>query len=67
LHNQLFAYIKNSRKNLVIVDISDPLNPAIKGVYTGNVKGFDVSGNYLYIAGEEDGLKIINISSLTTK
>jgi len=62
-----FAYIKNSRKNLVIVDISDPLNPAIKGVYTGNVKGFDVSGNYLYIAGEEDGLKIINISSLTTK
>jgi len=60
----------NEFATLVIVDISNPLNPSIIGTYVCPVKslsfgGIALSGNYAYLAVREDGacLRVIDISN----
>jgi hypothetical protein len=50
---------------LHIIDISDPSNPTLKGLYDtpGDAYGVAVSGNYAYVADRYSGLQIIDISN----
>ena len=51
-----------------IINISDPLNPAIEGncdlpVGISQNKGIHVTGNYAYVANGTEGLKVIDVSN----
>jgi hypothetical protein len=60
-----YIYESNLNPNgaLQIINISDPLNPNIISSYSGNYNDVCVSGDYAYLADQDNGLKIINISN----
>ena len=49
---------------LVIVDVSDPAAPTLKGSYNtgGNSFGVALGGNYAYVADDANGLVIVDVS-----
>ncbi|WP_235284320.1 PKD domain-containing protein [Methanosarcina sp. 1.H.A.2.2] len=59
-----YAYVPDHYNGLMIVDISNPSSPALKGSYDtpGNAQGVAISGNYAYIADGND-LVIVDISN----
>ncbi len=59
-----YAYIANSDSGLQIIDISNPANPTITGIYDTPGIAMDVfiSGQYAYVA-DYSSLQIINISN----
>ncbi|MFB3909771.1 MAG: hypothetical protein ACE15D_15350 [Candidatus Eisenbacteria bacterium] len=52
-------------RELVVVDISDPLNPYAIGsaVTLGSSTGVAISGNYAYVADSEAGMTVVDISN----
>ncbi|MDP8207899.1 MAG: T9SS type A sorting domain-containing protein [Candidatus Electryonea clarkiae] len=63
-----FAYVIENRGNILwIIDIDLPTNPVIAGYYYFNLPTLDtryitISGDYVYISAEENGIRIINVS-----
>jgi uncharacterized secreted protein with C-terminal beta-propeller domain len=59
-----YAYVADSRKGLLIIDISNPSSPVLAGTYNipGGFHGVFVSGNYAYVINHQ-GLQIIDISN----
>lgn len=51
--------------NLVVLDVSDPAAPTYVTQVAGNFWARDIAidGNYLYVAGNSDGMTIFNISN----
>jgi hypothetical protein len=47
----------------MIIDISNPSSPILKGRYTGNIGDVSVFGNYAYLVDLDNGLVIIDISN----
>ena len=47
-----YAYVADYSNGLVIVDVSNPAAPTLKGSYNtaGNSYGVTVAGNYAYVA-----------------
>ena len=61
-----YAYVADSVLNgLVIVDVSNPAAPTLKGSYdtTGYSYGVAVEGNYAYVADGDNGLLIVDVSN----
>lgn len=60
-----YAYVAAGITGLMIVDVSAPSAPTLKGSYNtdGYATGVFVSGNYAYVADESYGLVIVNISN----
>jgi len=63
-----YAYVADNFTDLMIIDISNPFEPALKGsVDTNNTNpwaiGISVSGNYAYMTNGNNELKIVNISN----
>jgi len=59
-----YAYI-GAGSHLVILNTADPAHPTVigqTGVLPGMVRGVVVSGAYAYVAAENAGLRIINVS-----
>ena len=50
---------------LVIVDVSNPAAPTLKGSYdtAGSSAGVAVAGNYAYVADGDNGLVIVDVSN----
>ena len=69
-----YAYVVGNSDNLVVVDISDPVNPSTVGVWDPNdlnvmenASSIAISGFYAYITGGgSDNLIIIDISNPTS-
>lgn len=63
--NYLFVAAGSSAQ---IFDISDPVNPTLKGfINTFNyVLGIAVSGNYMYLANNYQGYKVVDISNISS-
>ena len=61
------AYISTLRGDFNAINISNPQEPdGLSGVSTGNKAiGFDIAGEYAYVASGASGLKIIDISEPT--
>ncbi|MFQ5343005.1 MAG: LVIVD repeat-containing protein [Anaerolineae bacterium] len=68
-----YAYLADWRSGLHVVDVSDPTSPTAIGVFdmpTSSPRDVYVTGNpstgsgqrYAYVATEDDGLRIINVS-----
>ncbi|MDD5773584.1 MAG: S8 family serine peptidase [bacterium] len=60
-----YVYVAHFDLGLQIIDISDPVNPVLKGSFGSSgltVRGVYVSGNYAYLACYDDGFKIVDIS-----
>ena len=61
------AYIANNANGLMIIDISDPVNPSIIGNYSAGpgkyIKGLHISGTTAYLCCHSAGLYIVNISN----
>ncbi|AKB28435.1 hypothetical protein MSSIT_1716 [Methanosarcina siciliae T4/M] len=60
-----YVYVADYNNGLVIVDISNPYSPSIKGSYStaGNSEGVSVSGNYACVADGYNGLVIVDIGN----
>jgi len=60
-----YAYCAADQNGLIIVDITDPANPFVKGRYNtpGHSRSVKVTGNYAYVADKYGGLRIVNISN----
>jgi hypothetical protein len=60
-----YAYIADGRAGLVIIDVSDPKNPALLSVHDTPEYANDVfiNNNYAYIADGEGGLQVIDITN----
>ena len=57
----------SSDKDLIIVDANDPSNPFILGRFNEpNLCDFAIEGNYAYLTTYLEGLKVINITTLST-
>ena len=62
-----FAYVADEAAGLVVIDVSDPVNPAIIGAVDtpGRAYDVDVHGQYAYVADSgtfESGLQVIDVS-----
>jgi Ca2+-binding RTX toxin-like protein len=62
-----YAYVADAHSGLLIIDISNPAAPTLKGNYytSGNAQDVQVVGNYAYVAGGVDGLQILDVSDFT--
>ena len=63
-----YAYVGVGPR-LVILDVSDPAHPAVvgrTGVLPGAVSGVAVAGDYAYVADQDSGLRIVDISNPAT-
>jgi len=60
-----FAYVADGYNGFLIINKSDPSNPALRGSYGtfGYSAGVAVDGDYAYVADYFDGLLIINKSN----
>ena len=60
-----YAYVADGNNGLVIVDISNPASPTLKGSYdtAGFAEDVVVAGNYAYVADGNNGFVIIEISN----
>ena len=63
-----YANVVDTDNGLLIVDISDPSSPVLKGSYrtAQEIKSVSVSGNYAYVAADNNfnnGLLIVDISN----
>jgi len=58
-----YAYVADSDYGLLIVDVSNPAAPTLKGSYdtAGSSEGVAVEGNYAYVADGFNGLEIFRI------
>ncbi len=55
------AFVADTDAGLVIIDITDPSNPALPGaVAAGSARRLDVEGDYVYVAGC-DALYVIDV------
>lgn len=64
-----YVYVNSSTlSELRIIDVSNAAAPNQTGVYTPPrfIKGFDVLGNYVYVANDSAGLRIVAISNPTS-
>jgi len=59
-----YAYVADGSNGLVIVDVTNPEAPTLKGSYdtAGTSWGVAVAGNYAYVADWDNGLVVIDIS-----
>jgi hypothetical protein len=58
-----YAYVATGSSGLQILDISDPANVFLKGLYaTEDARRLVVKGNYAYVADYDGGLQIIDVS-----
>lgn len=48
-----------------VVDVSNPANPLLKGSIQmpGSVSELDVTGNYVFVAADDDGIRVIDVSN----
>ncbi|MFH1255851.1 MAG: VWA domain-containing protein [Candidatus Diapherotrites archaeon] len=60
-----YAYLADGSGGLRIIDVNEPLQPALAGTYntSGTAYGVFVQGNYAYVADGRAGLRIVDISS----
>ncbi|OGS19110.1 MAG: hypothetical protein A2219_01555 [Elusimicrobia bacterium RIFOXYA2_FULL_50_26] len=60
-----YAYVADAFNGLVIIDVSDPANPAEAGFLDTPEYAYDVYaiGCYAYVADRDSGLRVINISN----
>jgi hypothetical protein len=59
-----FAYLRDNNNRIRIISVNDPYNPGeVNSIITfgDEIRNFEASGNYLYIAGGVDGLVIYDI------
>lgn len=58
-----FAFVAGGDAGLRIVDIADPANPTVVGVYyaPGSVESVAVSDTYAFIAVQNAGLRVVNV------
>lgn len=58
------AFIADGYNGLVVVDVTDSFNPGLYEHYQcpGSVNGIDVVGDYIYLANEEGGLRVVRLS-----
>ena len=64
------AYVVDVYRGLLVIDISDPLEPALLGVCSlplalAILCDLDVSGDYAYVANAYSGLRVIDITDPT--
>ncbi len=61
-----YAYVADGTSGLQIIDVSNPVSPALAGSYDtpGYAHGVSVSGSYAYVADGGSGLGIIDVSGL---
>jgi hypothetical protein len=59
-----YAYVADSASGLQIIDVADPLRPALVGSHDtpGQASGVFVSGSYAYVADGVSGLRIVNVA-----
>lgn len=61
-----YSYVADGFNGLVIVDVSNPAAPVLKGSYPYPIanysRGVAVAGNYAYLAVDYNGLVIVNVS-----
>ena len=59
-----YAYVADSNSGLVVVDVSDPLNPTRVGSYDtlDYARAVAVAGDYAYVADSNSGLVVIDVS-----
>ena len=60
-----YAYVADDSNGLVIVDVTNPASPTLKGNYytAGYSMGVAVAGNYAYVADYSNGLVIVDVSN----
>jgi|GEM_PF-1972828 len=61
---QAMAYVAGGQAGLLIVDVSNPVSPTLRGTYNtpGHARTIQVVGDTAYIADQEGGLQIISVS-----
>ena len=60
-----YAYLGEGPR-LIILDVSDPASPLVVGQtepFPGTVEGGTVAGNYAYVAANDGGLQVVNVSN----
>jgi hypothetical protein len=64
----LFVYAVNFSQRLMVVDVSSPAHPVLRGTYDGfdNAWDVDVQGDYAYVADGSQVLQVINVSDPDT-
>ena len=64
-----YAYVANEEGGIQVVDISNPLSPALRGSFTTTnytwIDGITIYGGRAYAASENDGLQIFDLSTPT--
>ena len=61
-----YAYVADSDNGLVIVDVSNPIEPKVVGhYYTGWAEDVYIKDNYAYVAVGDNGLVILDINDPT--
>jgi hypothetical protein len=58
----IYAYLPDGTDGLKILDVSNPANPVLKGVYPQVADSVYVLGQYAYLASGTEGLKILDVS-----
>lgn len=60
-----YAYVAAGQAGLLVVDLSDPTQPALVGslLMAGNANDVQVAGNLAYVAAGSGGLVIVDVSS----
>lgn len=60
-----YAYLADGKNGLLIFDISNSSSPVLKGNYDNATDAYDISGNYVYVAGD-NGLLILDINNTSS-
>ncbi len=60
-----YAYIIDGYESFDIIDIADPLAPALAGAYENDYRiySISVSGSYAYLAADSGGMEILDIAN----
>jgi hypothetical protein len=63
-----YAYVAAGAGGLFVVNVSNPAQPTITGLYdtSGDAQSVTVAGDYAYVADEDAGLRVIDIGTPST-
>lgn len=59
-----FVYVADPVQGLLTLDVSDPLNPALRSTYkpAGQCRGVGIKGNHLFVINHEVGVDIMDLA-----
>jgi hypothetical protein len=63
-----YAYVAAGAGGLFVVNVSNPAQPTVTGVYntSGDAQSVTVAGDYAYLADDDAGLRVIDIGTPST-